>query len=82
MYKAIITKFLPCSPTLPHRMRARDEDGNQAIVSNGVSAIASHRTAAEALCKKMGWHGTLNEASLAPGSRVYVFVDKSDQFRV
>ena len=58
-YKAIVTRYLPATMRLPGRVKASDSDGNTTTISwdSSLNTLPNHQTAAEALCKKMGWHG-------------------------
>lgn len=70
--KAIITKYHGPTNTKGSRITASDEDNNRITISYPyeLSGEAVHRKAAEALCAKMGWTGTLVGGSLKNG---YVF---------
>lgn len=71
--KAIVTKYHGPTNFKGSRITASDEDGNRVTISYPyeLSGEAVHRKAAEALCMKMNWTGTLASGSLKHG---YVFV--------
>lgn len=71
--KAIFTRFVGPTNTRGARIIASDEDGNKVTVSYPyeLSGEACHRLAADALCKKMNWTGTLISGGHKRG---YVFV--------
>lgn len=77
--KAIVTKYLPATNARGSRIAATDEDGNRLTVPypHELSGEAVHRQAAEALCAKMGWSGSLIAGSLKNGY-VFVFTHSSD----
>ena len=74
--KAISTKYLGPSNVRGSRIKAYDEDGNQATINypHELSGEAVHRQAAEALRDKMGWTGTLIGGGTKEGY-VFVFAD-------
>lgn len=77
--KAITTRYLPASSTLPARIVAKDGDGNRLILSYedtalGDTAEQAHTTAAYLFCKKMDWEGRLVTGWLEAGTYVHVFV--------
>lgn len=74
--KAIITKYHGPTNYKGSRITATDEDGNRATISYPyeLSGEAVHRKAAQALCDKMGWQGTLAGGSLKHGY-VFTFMD-------
>jgi len=71
--KAIITKYHGPTDYKGSRITASDGDGNRITISYPceLSGEAVHRKAAEALCEKMGWTGSLVGGSLKDN---YVFV--------
>lgn len=78
--KAIETKYIPATNTLPQRVRAWDCDGNQVTISAGrLDRADAHRKAAEALRDKMGWTGEMIEGGTKGGS-VFVFLPKLFRF--
>jgi len=74
--QAIETKLLPCTNTKPYRVVARASGGGRAVVSadgsdKGYGHVETHALAAQALCRRMGWTGTL----IAGGTKAgFVFV--------
>ena len=76
--KAIKTKFLGPTNTKGSRIKATDEGGNSIIKSwcHKSNSDDNHRSAAYALCIKMGWDvpGKLVGGSLK-NCMVWVFVD-------
>jgi hypothetical protein len=79
--KAIVTKYHGPTNTRGSRITASDEDGNRITIPYPyeLSGEAVHRKAAEALCSKMGWRGSLVAGSLKNG---YVFVFAEDEKQV
>jgi hypothetical protein len=71
--KAIITKYHGPTNSRGSRISASDEDGNRVTVSYDHASHDPHRLAAIALCKKMGWTGTLIEGGLGNKGNVYVW---------
>ena len=71
--KAITTRYRGPTNTRGARIIASDMDGNRATISYPyeLSGEAVHRKAAEALCAKMGWAGSLEGGAINGG---YVFV--------
>jgi len=71
--KAIVTKYHGPTNYKGSRITASDEDNNRITISYPyeLSGEECHRKAAQALCDKMGWTGTLVGGSLKNG---YVFV--------
>ena len=71
--KAITTKYHGPTNTKGSRISADDGDGNRVTISYPyeLSGEACHRKAADALCAKMGWTGTLAAGWTKTG---YVFV--------
>lgn len=78
--KAIVTKFHGPSNVKGSRYSATDEDGNRVIVGadHSVHYESNHDAAALALCKKMGWRGTLQRGHVSTGY-VYVWISERDQ---
>lgn len=70
--KAIATRYKGPTDHKGSRIIASDEDGNKVTIGypHELSGEAVHRKAAEALCAKMGWTGSLVGGSLKNG---YVF---------
>jgi hypothetical protein len=70
--KAIVTKYHGPTNNRGSRITASDEDGNRVTISYPyeLSDEACHRAAADALCAKMNWRGSLIGGSLKNG---YVF---------
>lgn len=73
--KAITTKYFGPGNVKGARIKAYDEDGNQATISYPyeLSGEDCHRAAADALCRKMGWEGKLAGGGIK-GGYVFVFV--------
>jgi hypothetical protein len=71
--KAIKTKYKSATNNLGPRIIAKDCDGNRVSIEypHGLSAEYCHRCAANALMKKMKWHGKLHSGTVKYG---YVFV--------
>ena len=63
--KAIITKYIPATNFKPGRVKATDGDNSVIVSCNDDN---THAAAAKALCKKLGWHGTLIEGCTKQGS--------------
>jgi hypothetical protein len=74
--KAISTKYIGPGNVKGARIIASDSDGNRVTISypHELSGEAVHRKAAEALCTKMGWTGSLAAGSVKAGY-VFVFLD-------
>ena len=71
--KAIKTTYSGPTNTRGSRITACDMDGNRITIGYpyNFSGMDCHAKAAWALCKKMGWTGTLHGGALKRG---YVFV--------
>lgn len=71
--KAIKTVYRGPTDSRGSRIIASDEDGNRVTVGypRELSGMDCHAKAAVALCKKMGWTGTLHGGGLKD---CYVFV--------
>jgi len=71
--KAITTKYYGPTNHRGARIVASDMDGNRATISypHDLSGEAVHRAAADQLCGKMGWTGSLVGGAIKQG---YVFV--------
>lgn len=71
--KAITTKYHGATNTRGSRISACDLDGNRVSIPypHELSGEDVHRKAADALCAKMGWTGTLAGGAIKTG---YVFV--------
>lgn len=82
-YQAITTKFLGPTNVRGSRVKATCDAGSITIYWNhAIGVEANHRSAAEALCAKLGWldnpyYGRLHMGGL-PGSG-YVFVFDEDK---
>jgi hypothetical protein len=77
--KAIETKYIPATNFRGSRIKAYTECGNSITVSYSHEGN-EHPKAALALCKKMGWKGTLVSGGKADGrGEVFCFLD-SDQY--
>lgn len=59
------------------RIRAKASGGFTLWIDYEPASQNPHRDAAVALCKKLGWHGTLCEGGIKRGS-VFVFCDRDD----
>lgn len=70
--KAILTKYHGPTNTRGSRISATDDDGNRVTVPYDHAARDPHDEAALALCRKMGWTGTLAKGSTGKGA-VYVW---------
>ena len=78
---AIQTKYIGPTDTKPSRIVATTANGQRVTVSYDNASRNPHRDAALALCKKVGWTGTLAEGGTKEGS-VFVFVDDQSSFQV
>lgn len=67
--KAITTKYHGPGNVRGSRFIASDEDGNRVIVSYdyALNSEQNHARAAEALCRKMGWVGTMMGGGIKGG---------------
>lgn len=74
--KAIVTTYLGPTERRGPRIVATDSDNNRVTIPypHDLSESQKHAHAARALCRKMGWSGTLAEGSLRPGSSVFVWI--------
>lgn len=81
--KAITTKYHGPGYSRGSRVSASDSDRNRVTLSwrPELNSDANHDAAAQALCAKMGWTGTLVRGSLAKGY-VYVWASPSTQLEV
>lgn len=82
--KAIQTKFHGPGNVRGSRYSATDCDGNKITISadHSLNSDKNHRAAAIALCRKMGWSGTLAQGGLG-NTEVFVFTDyEGDVFKV
>jgi hypothetical protein len=73
--KAIVTKYHGPSAVRGSRISATAEGENRVVISYGHEGN-EHLRAAQALCKKMGWEGSLVEGGLPDGNTVFVFMPK------
>ncbi len=64
--KAIETKYIPASNTRGSRIKAYAEGVKPLTISYPHEARNAHAVAAVALCKRMGWTGTLVSGGKAP----------------
>jgi len=83
--KAIRTRY--CGPTdyRGSRIIATAEGGDRpwrVVVPYDHGSRDPHRVAAVALCRKLGWHGTLVSGGLPDGSCAFVFVNRDDMVEV
>ena len=79
--KAIRTHYVGPSKVRGSRIIATAEGGprpHKVIVPYNHGSDNPHRDAAVALCRKLGWAGTLVEGGLPDGSCAFVFVDGSE----
>ena len=76
--KAITTKYKGPTDKRGSRIIASDNAGNKITIPfpYELSGEAVHRAAADALCAKMGWTGTLASGSIKGG---YVFVVRGEE---
>ncbi len=76
--KAITTKYAGPTNTRGSRIIASDEDGNRITIPYPyeLSGEDVHRKAAQALCNKMNWGGSLAAGSTKKGY-VFVFVERA-----
>jgi hypothetical protein len=81
--KAITTKFHGPTNFKGSRIKATDSDGNSVTVStdHALNSDGNHDAAAVALCKKMGWTGSLIRGWTKDGA-VYVFENGSERVKV
>jgi hypothetical protein len=81
--KAITVKYHGPSNIRGSRIIASDLDGNRVTLSYdcALSAEDNQRLAAQALCQKMGWDGTLAHGSIK-GAEVFVFVEGRSTFEI
>lgn len=79
--KAIRTKYSGPTNTRGSRIIATDEDGNRISVPYECefNSERAHAQGALALCKKLGWKGTLTAGSLGTGY-VFVWADKGSEY--
>lgn len=72
MFKAIVTTYHGPTNSRGSRISAKDSDNNRVSISSPLelSGEEGHKLAAEALKKKMGWHGQLVGGHLKAGSFV------------
>ncbi len=75
--QAITTKYYGPGNVRGARIKAQTESGIKVWVSYDHGSDNPHRDAAVALCRKLGWHGTLCEGGTREGS-VFVFVTDRD----
>ena len=80
--KAIEVKYLPATNVRGSRIKAYDLDGNQVTISypHELSGDDVYRAAAEELCKKMNWKGSIEGGGTKNGM-VFVFTPKTDELR-
>jgi hypothetical protein len=76
--KAISSRYLSATRTLPARIKAFDADGNSATVEydGGMGPIA-HWPAVLRLCTKMQWYGRLIPGGVR-GGYVWVWQEQDD----
>ena len=82
--KAIKTEYLPCTNTRGSRIKATAEGVKPLSIPypHELSGSAVHAAAAVALCKRMGWTGTLVSGGLPDQSgEVFCFL-QSDRFEI
>lgn len=75
-FKAIMTRYIGPTDLKGSRVKAFDSDGQSVTIGydSSLSSSQAHAKAAEALCRKMGWKGTLVSGGVK-GGEVFVFVD-------
>jgi len=80
--KAIRTEYLP-SEHRPIRIRARDCDHNQVVISRDQyeTETDAHIAAARELCALMHWDGTLASGGFGDGIMFHVFIETADDER-
>lgn len=79
--KAIFTKYLPATDTKPARIKAYAEGGSTITISYGFDGNG-HPQAALALCRKMGWNGTLVSGGRPDNKgEVFCFLE-SDHYKI
>jgi hypothetical protein len=80
--KAITTKYHGPTDTRGSRITATDSDGNRVTVpfDHSLPHDGVHRKAADALCLKMGWKGSLIQGGTKDGE-VFVFDETGDILR-
>lgn len=76
--KAIRVKVIPATNTKSERLSASDGDGNRILISRWSEASIERaiETAAQRLCQKMKWEGSLVGGWLARGEYVFVFTNE------
>ena len=82
--KAIVTKYIGPSNTRGSRIKARAEGVKPLTIPypHELSGTAVHAAAALALCRRMGWAGTLVSGGMPDLSgEVFCFLD-SEQFDI
>lgn len=81
MSKAIVVKHLPHTGTRPSRYKASDLDGNSVTISSSSTTTDyPEQEAAQALCAKMNWSGSLAGGE-TKRDHVFVFVPHLDNFK-
>jgi len=73
--KAIRTKYLPPTDRRGARIVASDSDGNRVVIGypHELDGVECHQKAADALCAKLNWTGTLYAGGDGPRGWVFVF---------
>lgn len=71
--QAIITKILPTTEHKPRRCKATAQGGSVTISTDAYEDY--HREAALALCRKLGWEGSLVMGTLPNEDNVWVFIE-------
>lgn len=79
--KAILVKYLPATNRTGSRLKATDVDSNSLTIPYPHESRHAHADCAVALCRKMGWKGTLVEGGLGDGTSVFTFLD-SDHYAI
>ena len=80
--KAIFTKYLSTTTTMPQRIKAYDSDGNSYIMK-GLSTekcpddVSLHALALDRFCQQMNWsHARWQPGCIKGGEYVFVRVDE------
>lgn len=83
--QAIVTKTYGPTDQKGARIKAKCDAGSITIphdYSHQLGDERTHRGAAIALCKKLGWNGKMVGGCLPDGRYAFVFVRTADTFRV
>ncbi len=82
--KAIITKYLPATNSRGSRIKASAEGVPSLTIPypHELSGAAVHAAAAVALCRRMGWGGTLASGGLPDESGYCFTFNDSERFAI